>query len=628
MSPARARVLVFLSALGVKAAVWLGLRDHPLLQPAGDLDGAVYLELARNGAPPVAYFVSPLYLYFLKLSHGSLLLQIALGSAAVVLLFDTASRWFGERAAWITALLAIGTGVITFNEVTILQSALDPFLVALTAWCLTRALQSERRRDFIVAGAASALFALNRPNVLLWIAALGALLMIQRQWRATLAFAAGCALVLTPVAARNVIVAHELVLVSSHGGLNFYIGNNATADGTYHAVPGIRPTIAGQSEDTKRMAEEATGRPMTSREVSRWFYARSFAWIGAHPGDALRLLARKLAYTINETDLALNYSYDYFRRDVVSALRFLIVGPWLLVPLGVAGAMTRIRDRRFLTWFAFVPVYAISVAIFFVSSRYRLPLLVVLAICAAGVVHVRRMTQLIPALLFGAIAIFPFGLDSGCGNEQTSMVVLLIEQYRFDDAEALMKKLEPQHNDVARLHHRAAIAYEAAGDPNRAIAMYEQVLRDPNAQPILRENAIEMLVRAYSRTGRSNDAHRLLAAIDEQWLSPARAATFGRLALEARDSVDAIRFLTRADAPYHLGIALLAHGDNAAAIDALRRAPHDAPSQLMLAVAYAQSGNVSEARRSAEEALRLRPGFVEAERLLSRLPSQAGLPQK
>src|SRR5205085_10865807 len=170
-------------------------------------------------------------------------------------------------------------GVITFNEVTILQSALDPFLVALMLWTLTRALQSESVRWFVAAGAAVALFALNRPNVLLWIAAFGVLLVTRRRWRATLAFGAGCALALLPVAARNVIVAHELVLVSSHGGLNFYIGNNETADGTYHAVRGVRPTIAGQSEDTKRIAEQATGRKLTSREVSRWFYGRAFAWL-------------------------------------------------------------------------------------------------------------------------------------------------------------------------------------------------------------------------------------------------------------------------------------------------------------------------------------------------------------
>jgi Flp pilus assembly protein TadD len=329
----------------------------------------------------------------------------------------------------------------------------------------------------------------------------------------------------------------------------------------------------------------------------------------AHPLDALRLFARKLAYTINETDLALNYSYDFFRRDVASPLRFLIIGPWLLVPLGIAGAMTRIRDPRFLTWFAFVPVYAVSVAIFFVSSRYRMPLLVALAVCAAGVVHVRRAWQIVVALLAGAIALFPFGLDSGRSNEQTNMVVWLIEHHR--DATSLMRTIEPEHNDVARLHHSAAMAYRDSGDMPHAIAMYEQVLRDPVAQPVLREDSIEQLARAGAMS---------LSSIDEHSMSPTRAAMFGKLALEHRDAANAVRFLTVANDPFDLGVALLAHGDVDAALEVLQRAPHDAQSQLMLGVAYAQRGDVIEARRCAEEALRLQPGFSAAEQLLARLP--------
>jgi len=628
MTAARARVIVFLCALAAKISVWLALRDHPLLQPAGDMDGAVYLQLARNGAPPVAYFVSPLYVYFLHISRGSLFLQILLGSLAVVLLFDTASRWFGERAAWITAALAIFTGVITFNEVVILQSALDPLLVALMLWTLTRALQSDAIRWFAASGAAVALFALNRPNVLLWIAALGALLMLQRRWRSTLAFGAGCALVLMPVAARNVIVAHELVLVSSHGGLNFYIGNDETADGTYRVVRGVRPTISGQSEDTKRVAEAATGRTMTSREVSRWFYGRAFAWIAAHPGDALRLFARKLAYTIHETDLALNFSYDYFHRDVASPLRLLVVGPWLLVPLGVAGAATRIRDRAFLTWFAFVPVYAISVALFFVSSRYRLPLLLAFAVCAAGVVHVRRASQVIAALLAGAIALFPFGLDSGRSQEQASMVVWLIEHQRGDEAMRLMKEVEPTNNDVARLHHRAAMAYTDQQDVLHATALYEQVLRDPVAQPVLRQDALAEAIRIYAHTGRNrDDALRLLAAADPQSLTPMFAGKIGHYAMELGDAGDALRFLVIGGAPYDLGTALVARGRFAEAIDVLRRDRTNPASLVMLSIAYARSGNLVDARRAAEEAVRLQPGDASARSLLEQL-THAGLPQK
>jgi 4-amino-4-deoxy-L-arabinose transferase-like glycosyltransferase/Flp pilus assembly protein TadD len=634
----RRPLLVFLVALLVKVAVLWSLGGHPLLQPSGDLDTAIYVNLARSGPPPVVYFVSPLYLYFLKLAGASIdvarILQILLGSIGVVLLFDTARRWFGDRGAIVTAVLAILTGVITFNEVTILQSALDPFLVSLTLWLLTRALQSEDddARLFAATGGAAALFVLNRPNVLLWVAALAILLLVQRRIRGAVAFGCGVALFLAPVAIRNYTVAHELVLVSSHGGLNFYIGNNESADGTYHAVPGIRPTIAGQAVDARQMAETATHRKLTSNEVSSWFYGRAAEWMRAHPAAALGLFARKLAYTIHQTDLALNFSYDYFRHDTPSPLRVLLVGPWLLVPLGIAGAATRFGDRRFRTFLSFVPVYAVSVAIFFVASRYRLPLLAVFAICAAGVVHVRRAWQIALGLAAAVIVLWPFGLDSGRSYEQTNMVVWLIEHKQAPAGERLLHQIEATHIEPARLHYQAGMAFAAAGDAPRAIALLEQVLRDPVAQPVLRAAATDELARGYIHARRTEDARRLFARIDASSLSTSRAENVGRLALTIRDGEDAARFLAvaverdpkDARAWQDLGVALLATNELPHAITALTTArtlqPNDAATYLFLALARAQAGEIAEARRNAEEALRLRPNFPDARHVLEELP--------
>jgi tetratricopeptide (TPR) repeat protein len=635
-------ILVFVAALGVKGAVLASLHAHPLLQPSGDMDGAVYLDLARNGTPAVAYFVSPLYLYFLKLAGGSIavasIAQIVLGSIGVVLLFDTARRWFGARGAWLSALLLLLAGVVTFDEVMILQSALDPFLVALMLWTLTLALadddSGERRRTvmrYAAAGGAAALFALNRPNAMIWIGAVSLLLIWRRRVRQTLAFAAGCALVLAPVAVRNLVVAHELVLVSSHGGLNFYIGNNAEADGTYHAVRGIRPTIAGQSVDAARVAAAAVGHPLTAGEVSRWFYGEAFRWIGAHPGDALLLFLRKLAYTINETDLALNASYDFFRHDVASPLRLLVVGPWLLVPLGAAGAMTRLRDPRFRIWAGFVPVYAVSVALFFVASRYRLPLLLACAVCAAGVVGMRRLWPVAAAGVFALVALWPFGLDSGRSYEETNMAVSLISQHRLAEAEQFIARVEARHNDPARLHLRAGLAYEQAGETARAIDAFERVLHAPAAQPVLRASATDQLAQDYLRAGRIEEDRRLLASMDAEPLTAARASRLGRIAMELRDGDDAVRFFAvaatrdpaNATAWQDLGTAELARGDAVRAIDALTRAarlaPNDASTFFVLALADAQSGRIDDARRHDEEALRLRPEFPEARQLLQRL---------
>ncbi|MBV8519339.1 MAG: glycosyltransferase family 39 protein [Acidobacteria bacterium] len=636
-------VLVFLVSLAVKALVLASLHAHPLLQPADDMDGAVYLQMARSGPPPVAYFVSPLYLYFLKLTGASVavapLIQILLGSIGVVLLFDTARRWFGLRAAFLSALLIVLTGVVTFDEIEILQSALDPFLVALMLWTLTVALQSDAAQQretllrFAAAGAATGLFVLNRPNALIWLAASGLLLLLSKRWRQAAAFAAGCALLLAPVVLRNYVVAHELVLVSSHGGLNFYIGNNEEADGTYHAVRGIRPTIAGQSVDAARVATAAVGHPLTAGEVSRWFYGEAFRWIREHPLDALRLFALKLAYTIHETDLALNTSYDFFRKDVDSPLQLLVIGPWLLVPLGVAGAMSRVRDRRFRIWVAFVPVYALSVALFFVASRYRLPLLLAFAVCAAGIFEIRRIwpVAVAGAAVAACITLWPFGLDSGRSYEETNMAVYLISHHRAEEASTFLARVEPHHTDSARLYLRAGLAYQHAGDDARAIDAFERVLRAPVAQPVLRASATDELAAEYVRVQRLDDARRLLASIDAASLPAARASHLGRIAMQLRDGDEAARFFNTAasrapadaSAWYDLGMADLARGDAADAVAALTRAsrlaPNDPADLFALALADAQTGQLDAARHNDDEALRLRPDFPEAQELRERL---------
>src|SRR2546427_8115233 len=174
---------------------------------------------------------------------------------------------------------------------------------------------------------------------------------------------AGLLVALGPVAVRNRAVSGEWVLVSSHGGLNFYIGNNAEADGTYRSVPGIAPDIEGQVRDARTVAETAAGRPLRASEVSRHFYGRAWKWIALRPGAAFRLFLRKLAFCFNAVDLSLNYSYAYYSRDEATLLRVLVVGPWLLVPLGLVGlvAVPRRDDTHgFWIWAAFVPVYAIS----------------------------------------------------------------------------------------------------------------------------------------------------------------------------------------------------------------------------------------------------------------------------
>ena len=76
-------------------------------------------------------------------------------------------------------------------------------------------------------------------------------------------------------------------------------------------------------------------------------------------------------------------------RDEHNLLRYLPVGAWLLVPLGLVGfwvaAPVDPRQRTaFWLWTSVVPLYAVAVAAFYVSSRLRLPLLVPLCVGAGA----------------------------------------------------------------------------------------------------------------------------------------------------------------------------------------------------------------------------------------------------
>ena len=401
-----APVVILLSCVAiVKLLIVWQLADHPMVQPETGLDTTAYADLARRvvagdwGLGPGLYYVSPLYIYALAAGlavtdsfTATRVLQVLAGTVAVGGLWVMTRAWSSARAAWFAALLAAGTGLITFYEVLILQASIDIALTTAVLLALTRALHAHTRGGgttpwWIVTGAALGLAALNRPNFMPASAALLLVVMVgTRTWRPALWLAAGLALAWSPITARNVLVTGQWSPASSHGGLNFYIGNHEAATGFYQQVPGITPDIAGQRRDAQQAAQRALGRTVTEAEASAYFVDRAVAWITDHPGQALWLFLRKLGFTFNAHHVALPYSYPFYAYDVPTALRFLIVGPWLLIPLGLVGLGVLVRQtpaperRALLIWVAFVPAYAVGVAVFFVAERYRLPLLVPLCV--------------------------------------------------------------------------------------------------------------------------------------------------------------------------------------------------------------------------------------------------------
>lgn len=593
-----------LLVLVARGAVISALADHPLLQPGDGLDTGTYVDLARRVAGgdlllrafPEPFFVSPLYVYFvaaiLYVTGGSLkavlAVQALLGALAAGLAGGSARRLFGDRAAVPAAALLGLAGVVAFHEAVLLQASLDPFLAALALWLLVRALEGEARpRAFFLAGLALGAFALNRPNVLPWAAVVLAFLAFARGRRSAArpaaAFVLGAVLGVAPATFRNLAVSGEAVLVSSHGGLNFLVGNGAGANGVYRWLDGITPSIAGQAADAKRVAEAGASRTLTARQVSSHFAGKAWSWIGAHPGEAARLYARKLWYVLSADEAPLNFSFPWYRRET-AALRFLAVGPGLLVPLGGVGLLLallgagRLLRRDVAIWASFVPVYVLLVAAFFVATRYRLPLYVPLATTGGGALVLlldaararafRRIAlSAAVALPLALLALWPTGLDDGSAEEETQWVLVLVDRGDVTEASRRAEALATRHPQPGLLWFRLGQAQAVAGRLDAAIEALGRSLAIDAGQP----ETEKVLAAAHERRGMERTlAGDLVGAVSD---------------LEAAVRLDAA---------------------NAAA-------------RVNLAAVLAEGGDLGRARSFANEALALRPGYDKAEALLRAL---------
>ena len=581
------RLPAFLGAVfALKLIVLLQLQHHPLLQPEGVPDSAAYVALAQRvlggdlALGPGLYYVSPLYIYFLAALLGlseSLtfvrLVQIALGTGAVACVFWTARHWFGPRAAWIAATLAALTGEFTFYEIVVFQSSLDTFLTAAALLCLTGALVDlppdrlrqgyggsaealrakaeggshaaspvasglSRKLDGFrgksaAAGLLLGLQILNRPNIVIAVAGVVLTLLLIRQLRVAALLVAGVLIALAPIVIRNAVVAHQFALAGSQGGLNFYIGNHAQATGQYVEVPGVRANMEGQSEDTRKVAEQATGRTLDDAQVSAYFTRLALDWLREHPAAGARLFLKKLALVFNARHQWLDFSYPYYAYDTGSILWMLFVGPWLLVPLGVAGFICVPADRRqeYLAYAVFVPFYALSVALFFVAERYRLPMFVPLCVTGAASVEIllqayrkrtsdpahrpsvvgprpsaRAAAPAAVAIAAAALTAWPFDIDTGRYDERLRLSKVLMNRGDYGEAAIVLEdahRLRPSNSTV---EFNLGMALVAQGRAEEGVAH----LRHAVDAGVPVNGARYALARTLLTTGERDEAVRLL----------------------------------------------------------------------------------------------------------------------
>ena len=373
----RRLLAIGLGALAIRLAYLSGLGNDPLVSlPVGD--GWVYDAWAQRIAAgdwigSEAFYQAPLYPYFLALVYtvaGHSLwtvrvVQAVLGAAACVLIGLTGRHFFNERTGYIAAgVLAIYPWLI-FSDGLIQKSSLDLFLMTAALASLAAFERRPHWRSLVIAGAAIGAFSLTRETARLMYPIVVAWLLLSFRdthprrtrlvWVATLTIT--IAAVMLPVGIRNDIVGGDFLISTSQMGPNFYIGNHPGASGVYEPLAPGGGSAEQERDDAFRLAEEATGRKVSPKEMSDFWVSRSLEFMRGQPWEWLQLSGRKFLFALNATDVADSESLSVYaeRSTLLWSLSWLNFG--LLLPLAVFGAWYTRANWR-------------SVAIFMRSSRH------------------------------------------------------------------------------------------------------------------------------------------------------------------------------------------------------------------------------------------------------------------
>jgi 4-amino-4-deoxy-L-arabinose transferase-like glycosyltransferase len=319
---------------------------------------------------PPAY---PLLLAFCRMLFNTsataiILLQIILSVVSVWLIFLMTKEMKLPNSAGLAAalLFSIYPPMIAYS-VSLGTTTLETFFLLAGIWLTYRAVNKSSWICSGIAGILLGLAALTRSPWILAIplATLWILFMSYQRRNVLVPHAAilllASALTLSPWVVYNYHTHGKLLLTSTNGGLNLWIGNNPRATGEY-----VFPT-----EMDNDLVLSVADWPEVERD--QFFLANAITFIESQPRQALGLALKKLFFyflfrpnigsTYEGTDLPIQLASLLFITAWILLLPFSIIGLW---------ALRKKWDQQLLSIALFLSQGAVAMA-YFAGTRFRTP---------------------------------------------------------------------------------------------------------------------------------------------------------------------------------------------------------------------------------------------------------------
>ena len=370
-----------------------------------------------DGFRPLFY---PLFLsafYTLDLDGGiilSIIAQHALGIGMTVMVAWLTMRIFDSTKAGVVAgLLFCFSAPPLYFEGELLIASLFSFLL-LSLWIVVfQALENSTSRRaislWLVSGLVLGFATQARPNslpLLLFFPLLTLFRLTGRRdacdtvpqasrlpaWHPLLALL-GLLLIQTSFGFLNSKYSGNFSLMTQADGINFYLGNSQKADGmiprqSKHVVykGKYRDPIQVMAEQDYREETGATGNILQS-EVSNHWKKKTLEEIQQEPLRWIRLMTLKSWLMLWNHEVPNNRSFSFAANQETPILKWLPVHWWLLLallPWGLAAFIKKGKYELGLWSVSFIVIFSGTIVLFFVNSRFRIPLWPGLAIIGGG----------------------------------------------------------------------------------------------------------------------------------------------------------------------------------------------------------------------------------------------------
>jgi len=475
----RQKILILILFLGLffRLIFLLEFRSTPFY-PHPTLDAKYYDQLARSVASGKliqdrAFFMGPLYPYSMGLVYSVFgrhyilprLLQIILGLLCCVFIYRLGKDIFSPSVGLVAAGIYALYKPVLFYEQTLLSETSMALTCAILLYIITMQGPKSHVRSWILIGALLGMNALLRGNALLFTPVIVIWIFVCEfrdnrhpfavmSLKKMLFLFLGLLISILPATLHNYAAEKDFVLLTSNAGFNLYIGNHEKATGLFEIPPRVD---MDQDPSGSRVAEADKGRsPLKSSEVSRYWSSRAWRFIGQNPYDFIKLLLKKLYFFWGRTEIAQIYSMSLMKK-FMPILKwplpcFYLIGPLSLIGMGICFFKP---DRRKILLVLFAHIYVITLLPFFMTARYRVPIIPLLCILAS-----------LAIVQFGKSVIQTRWKVSGMFVSGFIILVLILNNTRFFSTK----------DEASQFHNALGLIYKSEGRIKEAIEEYHNAL--------------------------------------------------------------------------------------------------------------------------------------------------------